>query len=81
MAYSKGPWTFSIEDGGTYFLRDADGQAMQCDEQYYPWVSGNEDDWKLMAAAPEMAEMLHRIYAGGDNQGIEALLKKVGVLP
>lgn len=57
MAHSKGPWARS-EEGGTSHIRDADGTSLMADETYYPWCPSNDDDWNLIAAAPEMLQAL-----------------------
>lgn len=31
------PWTLKTKDGDNY-IRDATGQAIACDMQYYPWI-------------------------------------------
>lgn len=31
------PWTLETKDGDNY-IRDATGQAIACDMQYYPWI-------------------------------------------
>lgn len=59
--HSPSPWTFAIEDGGNFALRDADKRCFQCDERYYPWVSKNIADWHLMAAAPDLLAVLQEI--------------------
>ena len=55
---SKGPWRFEVDYNRDRYLRSADGESIQCDTRFYPWVSRYEADWHLMAAAPEMLEAL-----------------------
>lgn len=65
MSYTKGPWTFEKKEN--WHIRDAEGNSMMCDEQYYPWVPSNEADWHVMAAAPELLEALKAIVPAYDD--------------
>jgi hypothetical protein len=57
VSHSNGPWKIERK-GGNRYLRIADQfeTAIMCDEQYYPWVPDSDDDWHLIAAAPELLE-------------------------
>jgi hypothetical protein len=59
---TPGPWTFVVE-GGDYKIKDAAGNTIMCDMDYYPWFTLNEADWHLIAAAPEMRNALLFIKA------------------
>lgn len=66
--FTKGPWIFVQEDGCRK-LKSTNGLgAMMCDEEYYPWVPNNVSDWYLIAAAPEMYEMLDKLSDMDENQ-------------
>jgi hypothetical protein len=60
MSNSPAPWSYRKEDGfaGEHdrYIYDANGEALMSDTPYYPWCSSNEDDWPLIAAAPELLE-------------------------
>ena len=66
--FTPGPWKFEQSDN--WYIRDAAGNAFQCDEHYYPWVSSNIADWHLIAAAPEMYEAL-------DPDSLEAIADEI----
>ena len=57
MSHTPGPWTFSQAHGNRY-IKSADGKLSICDMDYYPWVDATDDDWRLIAAAPELLEAL-----------------------
>lgn len=66
MSYTPGPWTFSVEDDGIQRSEHEDGTrcryirangtvgALMGGTRYYPWTPDNEDDWRLMASAPDL---------------------------
>ncbi len=54
--HSPGPWLF--EEGSDRSILDAHGQSLMCDLTYYPWCPEKDADWRLIAAAPELFEML-----------------------
>ena len=60
MAHTPGPWTF--EGGGDRHITLPSGESLFCDTQYYPWCSENSDDWRLIAAAPELLEACKAVY-------------------
>jgi hypothetical protein len=55
--HTPGPWTYERRDCERY-IHTRNGEALQCDARYYPWVSANEADWHLIAAAPELLKAL-----------------------
>lgn len=56
--HSKGPWYVDNTADGNTHIRDANGNSLMCDEQYYPWVPDNPADWELIAAAPDLLAAL-----------------------
>ncbi len=53
MAHTPGPWTYHKNKG----VRSIDAPSCRFlfdDERYYPSCSENEDDWPLIAAAPDL---------------------------
>lgn len=50
--FTPGPWIYSI-DGGDRQI-EAGGDVFMCNTTYYPWCPGNESDWHLIAAAPDL---------------------------
>jgi hypothetical protein len=77
MTHSPGPWRYVIEDGERY-IRDDDNDSLQCDTNYYPWVSHNEADWHLIAAAPELLSTNKRALAALEI--LKDVAQSVGVL-
>lgn len=55
--FSKGPWRVEHSNGNTQ-IRDAAGNSLMCDEQYYPWTPDKAEDWNLISAAPDMYEVI-----------------------
>ncbi len=53
--YTPGPWRVSYERGTTQ-IRSADNDSLMCDETYYPWVPDNQNDWTIIAAAPDLRD-------------------------
>jgi hypothetical protein len=49
-AHSPLPWRLDGH-GGDRYLRDADGKALCCDMQYYPWCFDRDGDWRLVVRA------------------------------
>lgn len=47
-----------VESDGDKYLRDADGNSLMCDMNYYPWTPNSESDWQLIAAAPDLLAAL-----------------------
>lgn len=87
--HTPGPWTYE-RDGGDRYIRAVNGESLQCDTPFYPWVSSNEADWHLIAAAPDMlgALWLVRMSAGwqhlsGESKAVidAALAKATGEQP
>ena len=54
--YTTGPWTVRDKRGDKHII--ADGDSIMCDMSYYPWAPYNDADWHLIAAAPEMYELI-----------------------
>lgn len=63
MQHSLGPWRFNQQMGEPWTISDANGHSLMGDEQYYPWVPGDEADWHLIAAAPDMLASLRDVLA------------------
>ena len=55
--HSPGPWTIK-HDGGDRTLIDAGGSSLMNDTSYYPSCPTSDEDWNLIAAAPELLEAL-----------------------
>lgn len=52
------PWTFEpAENGNCNVIRDAAGESIMGDEDYYPWVNMTEDEWKMVAASPRLLKV------------------------
>jgi hypothetical protein len=60
-AHTPGPWTIRREDGDRYLESPGHFGALMCDTQYYPWTPDSDEDWNLIAAAPELLEALIEI--------------------
>jgi len=59
--HTPGPWRLTDGNSDTYECRQiksADGRSLMGDEQYYPWTPSDIEDWRLIAAAPELLEAL-----------------------
>lgn len=79
--FSKGPWRVAWPVPKADLCQKiitADGSAIMGNETYYPWCPEKGHDWVLIAAAPEMYEMLNAIAPGGSvaTYEIYALLAK-----
>ena len=48
--FTPGPWIHT----GAGFIKAANGETITNNEQYYPYLSDNDADFDLIAAAPEM---------------------------
>jgi len=60
MAHSPGPWKV-VEEHYTRMIETADLRNIMGDEAYYPWTPKEDDDWYLIAAAPELLAALELI--------------------
>jgi hypothetical protein len=58
--YTPGPWLLVGNDYGDREII-ANGKALMCDTQYYPWCPDDSADWSLIAAAPELLEALQKV--------------------
>lgn len=70
--HSPGPWELCYEMGNSV-IKTADGESIMCDMTYYPWVPEEEEDWRLIAAAPELLAALtecREACLSGDDHGI-----------
>lgn len=63
MQHSLGPWRFNKQMDEPWTISDARGHSLMGDTQYYPWVPGDEADWHLIAAAPDMLASLREVLA------------------
>lgn len=73
--HTPGPWEFRKRPHEPSWTIYANGNSIMGNERYYPWVPDKEDDWRLIAAAPELFDVLkdvvelwnHHCYAHGDG--------------
>lgn len=70
--HTPGPWRLTDGNSDTYECRQiksADGRSLMGDEQYYPWTPSDIEDWRLIAAAPELLDFAKEWLAqqGSDN--------------
>lgn len=65
MSYTPGPWTFEIGQDELYWGEGCEFYAYRITaptklgplmggSKYYPWTPTELDDWKLIAAAPDL---------------------------
>ena len=68
----KGPWNWKWDEGDRK-LYNANGRCIMCDTSYYPWTPQTDEEWSLIAAAPEMFEALQKFLAlkGSQDVGVE----------
>jgi len=66
MTHSPGPWKLRIDRGDTV-IEDADGRPVIVDTAYYPVSPSNDDDYSLIAAAPDLLEALCELYDAADS--------------
>jgi hypothetical protein len=67
--HTLGPWRFNQQMGEPWTISDANGHSLMGDEQYYPWVPGDEADWHLIAAAPELLAFAQWFLENRDGPG------------
>lgn len=60
-------WIFTTDPDGIRKItpegKNKDRDAIMCNTDYYPWCPDSEDDWKLIGAAPELAEVVKSFIA------------------
>lgn len=76
------PWLFNNSKSDGYRnIKDSIGHTIMCDEAYYPYIRLSFEEWKLVAAAPEMFELLKDIGVGELTPSImnriENLIQKI----
>jgi len=55
---SAGPWTLKGGPDNERYISDVNGQPIILDVEYYPWVTSNDANLVLMAAAADLLEAL-----------------------
>jgi hypothetical protein len=55
MSHSPGPWKFT-GSGDARRIMSATDEALMGDERHYPWCPDSDEDWRLIAAAPDLLE-------------------------
>jgi hypothetical protein len=63
--HTPGPWRYYVADGDRH-IDSADLGFSMCDTDYYPWCRGNDADWRLIAAAPELLAALQSFIAASE---------------
>ena len=58
---SAGPWTLKGGTDNERYINDANGTPIIIDTEYYPWVTSNDANLVLMAAAPELLKALEDV--------------------
>ena len=89
MSHTPGPWRAEILDEGFSDWRlfmpnpqlPGGEECVMCNTTYYPWTPTNQDDWRLIAAAPELLAALNRVlhlYEDGSDTwpSIQLLIAK-----
>jgi hypothetical protein len=65
MSHTPGPWHLTMDDtdesslaehgeGVRYIRAEGTPSAIMGSARYYPWTPDNFDDWRLIAAAPDL---------------------------
>jgi hypothetical protein len=61
MSHTPGPWRFQegelFDDMRLFMPNDklpSGEECVMCDTPHYPWCPSNPDDWRLIAAAPDL---------------------------
>jgi hypothetical protein len=62
----KAPWPWTFVRNGRREIWSADNNAFMGDESYYPWCPEHDADWHLIAAAPDLYEVLEAALASLD---------------
>lgn len=61
-------WVFGRDNFGYRVITDVDkDDAIMCDATYYPWTPDDDEDWRLMAAAPELHDALRNLVAAWEK--------------
>lgn len=60
VKHTSGPWSFD-RGSDCYTIKDATGNSIMGDAQYYPWAPEKDADWHLIAAAPELLESCRQL--------------------
>lgn len=69
--HTPGPWEFVREDGDRQIVAPTlsptlrTRETLMSDTTYYPWCPASDDDWRLIATAPEMfAALVEAVECG-----------------
>lgn len=88
MAYEAhpAPWAFEpvlrdpripwAEWRSCNVIRDASGDPIMGDEDYYPWVDLNPEEWRMVAASPELLEVVRGFLAATTQAEFTACILK-----
>lgn len=72
------PWTFNnAELDSDRDIVDSKGNTILCNECYYPYINLKIEEWRLVAAAPEMFELLKCVNAEREYYAINQLIQKI----
>ena len=67
MAHTPGSWKFVSDGEGKnrirHIIAGLKDYSLMCDERYYPWCPDSDDDWRLIAAAPDLLAALKELRA------------------
>lgn len=57
MSHTQGPWV-ATKTNGEWNISAPTDRCLFGNPNYYPYCSSNDDDWPLVAAAPELLRLL-----------------------